>query len=411
MLNIDLNQLLSSLSMAIDLSHCSISYEESLLDKKSNISPIERHRFFNHSKRTCYVSLCIAKLINEDKDFLNDVYISSVLHDIGVTSSIDKCHGDDIFIRKHCLNGEDILKKFPIDSNISKFVKYHHENYNGTGCFKLSKDDIPLISQIIRLADIFEILYDETKPNYFQRKKILDYILKERGTILSPFITDLFIKAQSVEMFWWDVDNLSFSSNVINDVIPKDYIPVSLEDLKSIAVVFADIIDNNSHFTFKHSYNLSKLTEKISDYLCFSYERKVKFSIAALLHDIGKLAVPNYILNKNGKLDEIETSIIKCHTYYTYLILSKIKGLEDIASWASNHHEKPNGTGYPKGLKSEDLSLEDRLLAICDIYEALTSDRPYKSGMPKEKAFEILYDMAAKKDVCGEALNIVKKCF
>ncbi|WP_168190131.1 HD-GYP domain-containing protein [Caloramator sp. E03] len=411
MLNINLNELISSLAIATDLSHCSMINDKSPAYLKGNQNPVDKHRFFNHSKRTSYVSMSIAKLISLDKSFLSDVYISSTLHDIGVTCSIDECHSDEVFIKKHCLDGENILKKFPINFSISEYIKYHHENFDGSGSFGLYKDEIPLISQIIRLSDTFEILYDETKPNYFQRDYIKKFLLNSKKSILSPDIVDIFMEVESKDMFWWDVDNLSFSSNTVNDVIPKEFIPVDLEFLKAIAEIFAEIIDNKSPFTFKHSYNLSKLCEKVADHLKFDSEKKIKFIIAALLHDLGKLAIPNSILNKNEKLNDNEMTVIKSHTYYTYLILSKIKGLEEITSWAANHHEKLNGEGYPRRLKSEDLCFEDRLLAICDIFEALTSKRPYKEGISKDKAFKILDDMALKKEICGDALSVIKQCF
>lgn len=130
--------------------------------------------------------------------------------------------------------------------------------------------------------------------------------------------------------------------------------------------------------------------------------------IAALLHDIGKLSIPNCILDKNGKLTSEEMRIMRSHTYYTRLILSKIDGFEDITDWASNHHEKLNGKGYPLGLSEEEISLESRIMAICDIYEALTADRPYRQGMSMENAFKIIETMVKSGEICGKTFNLVK---
>ncbi|WDC84685.1 HD domain-containing protein [Caloramator sp. mosi_1] len=130
--------------------------------------------------------------------------------------------------------------------------------------------------------------------------------------------------------------------------------------------------------------------------------------IAALLHDIGKLSIPNSILDKNGKLTPDEMQIMRSHTYYTRFILSKIEGFEEITEWASNHHEKLNGRGYPLGLVADELSLESRIMAICDIYEALTADRPYRAGMRPEDAFKIIETMIEAGEVCNKAFNIVK---
>lgn len=141
----------------------------------------------------------------------------------------------------------------------------------------------------------------------------------------------------------------------------------------------------------------------------FVEDKKIKFEIAALMHDVGKLAIPNSILNKNGSLNPKEVQIIKSHTYYTRLILSRIRGFEDITNWAANHHEKLNGKGYPLGLYGDRLSIDERIMAVCDIYEALTSDRPYRDGLPKERAIDILQRMVDNGEICAIALEYLKK--
>jgi HD-GYP domain-containing protein (c-di-GMP phosphodiesterase class II) len=124
-----------------------------------------------------------------------------------------------------------------------------------------------------------------------------------------------------------------------------------------------------------------------------SDDKKLKLEIAADLHDIGKLAVPNTILDSPQKLTNDEFEIIKKHPYYTRIALTEIKGFEDITEWASNHHEKLNGKGYPFGKTAKDLDFESRLIACLDIYEALTEERPYRRSLEHEEAMEILNKM------------------
>ena len=130
--------------------------------------------------------------------------------------------------------------------------------------------------------------------------------------------------------------------------------------------------------------------------------------IAGLLHDIGKLAIPTKILDKNGPLTEEEFSVIKSHTYYTKLILDKIDNISDISLWASSHHEKLNVKVYPRRLKAEELSEECRIIGVCDIYQSLTADRPYRKGMYMYQAFEILDDMVNNNLICKNAVNHLK---
>ena len=104
-------------------------------------------------------------------------------------------------------------------------------------------------------------------------------------------------------------------------------------------------------------------------------------------------------MDKPGRLTNGEFTIIKSHTYYTRLILEKIKGMKEISEWASNHHETLRGTGYPEGIGADMLSFESRIITVCDIYQALTEARPYREGMPKSKAMKIINSLVEKGDV------------
>lgn len=136
-----------------------------------------------------------------------------------------------------------------------------------------------------------------------------------------------------------------------------------------------------------------------------SPEETTKLYFAGALHDIGKLVIDRDILEKPGKLSAQEYEHIQNHAYYTYDILRRIKGLEDVTLWASLHHEKLNGTGYPFGKTAVDLNRNERLLGCLDIYQALTEKRSYKDGLSHEKSIDILRDMATKGFIDA---NIVK---
>ena len=131
--------------------------------------------------------------------------------------------------------------------------------------------------------------------------------------------------------------------------------------------------------------------------------------IAGYLHDIGKLIVPPTILNKTGKLNEQEWNIMKTHTYYTYQALSTSKKLFEIREWASYHHEKLNGQGYPFHLNKNDLSLGARIMAVADVFTAVTEDRPYRKGMSYFKVKKILEKMAKEEEIDENITNIIIK--
>ena len=133
--------------------------------------------------------------------------------------------------------------------------------------------------------------------------------------------------------------------------------------------------------------------------------------LAGALHDIGKVAIGNDILEKPGRLTDEEFSKMKNHAGYTYLILSQAEGMEDIRDWAALHHEKLDGTGYPFGKTADELNRQERIMACIDIYQALTESRPYKSGMTHEAACAILESMVQKGWIDGGITEQIRKCF
>lgn len=136
-------------------------------------------------------------------------------------------------------------------------------------------------------------------------------------------------------------------------------------------------------------------------------EEVMMMEIAGNLHDIGKLRVPNSILEKPGKLTEEEFNVMKEHTYYTNMILQDMAGFEKIAHWAAYHHEKLNGRGYPFHLKYEDLDQGSRIMAVADIFSAITEVRPYRAGMDKEQAQKVLMENAERGEICSVVVKLL----
>jgi HD-GYP domain-containing protein (c-di-GMP phosphodiesterase class II) len=126
--------------------------------------------------------------------------------------------------------------------------------------------------------------------------------------------------------------------------------------------------------------------------------------IAGYLHDIGKLAIDNAILEKRGKLVASEFNAIRAHTFFTYRLLSSIRGFETINRWASFHHEKLNGTGYPFHLTEESIPVGSRIMAVADVFTAITEPRPYRKGMGRDQAVSTLRSMVNIGALCGRAV-------
>lgn len=409
---IDFNSFINSVSLSLDLAEAC-----ALRDKKRKIDfdvplpgfNVHKHNFANHSRRTALVSMYIARELNYDNRRLRDLYIAACSHDIGAVEAFMESHSDSSFIYGHSEFGSNIIKKLPLNRKISKFIRFHHENWDGSGPNGVYRSDIPEEAQIIHLADMFELIYNIEKPYWTQRESVTEWIKSKQGRFFSQYIVDAFLQASRTERFWLDYENLASNPDILTRMHPPIQAPVSLSIIKKIAVVFAAIIDKKSAFTHEHSIGLSNYAAMFSNYYGFDEETKMKMKVAALMHDIGKLSIPNHILDKPGKLTKEEYNIIKSHTYYTRLILGKISGMEDITEWAANHHETLRGTGYPEGMGADKLCLKSRIMAVCDIYQALTENRPYRAPMPKDKAFGIIDSMVEIGNIDADVVKALKE--
>ncbi len=404
---ISMKNIVSTLSLSLDLTDNDWNKFEDIIDTKTKIDT-SNHEFSNHSKCTSYISLEIARAINLNEDSYFNLYIASMIHDIGTQNIFDSSHDSSWYIKKHCIEGSEMIQNIPSLIQVYDIIRYHHENYDGSGCLKLKNSLIPIEAQILRLADLIEIQTDYSAPYYTEKDKLINWVKSHNGVLFSPQIVEGFLKVSASEYFWLNLLNVPTMDFILDNITPKNDILISLSEFEAIADVFATIIDNKSSFTADHSKKISTLAYNVSTHICYTEEKCLKMKIAGLLHDIGKLTIPTSILDKNGPLTEEEYSIIKSHPYYTKLILDKIDNISDISMWASCHHEKLNGLGYPRMLSAKDLSEECRIIGVCDIYQSLTADRPYRDSMYMYQAFDILDDMAARNLICKKAVNYLK---
>ncbi len=174
---------------------------------------------------------------------------------------------------------------------------------------------------------------------------------------------------------------------------------------------FANILEARDIYTKGHSQRVAIYAKAIAKALGLSEEQQDKIYKAGLLHDIGKIGIPDNILLKPGKLSENEYEIIKQHARISYELLRQIEHLKDLAEPIKHHHEKCDGSGYPDGLKCKDICLEARILAIADIFDALTSTRPYRKAFSPDKAIEILKEEKVDQDILNKSKDILIETF
>lgn len=355
----------------------------------------------NHGKRTAYTSLRLGRQLGLSPKELHDLVALAIMHDNGVSEKFlhDKflksasVDGKGVErIKEHCIIGEENVSQYPFLTSVKDVIKYHHEKYDGTGFFQVKGEDIPLMSQIIYMADVMEVNFDLDCNDYDIKRSVSIFINSQKGKMFSPKVANAFQSASKDIEFWNNLKD-NCVENALKMETPNFSMELPIEKVRKITGVFSKIIDSKSQYTQKHSSDLSKKTEIMADYYKMDSEQKTKLMIAADLHDIGKLAVPNSILDSPNKLTSEEFEIVKKHPALTRLALQEIKGFEEITDWAANHHEKLNGKGYPLGKSAKELDFNSRLLACLDIYEALTEERPYRKALMHGEAMEILQNM------------------
>jgi|GEM_PF-843680 len=162
------------------------------------------------------------------------------------------------------------------------------------------------------------------------------------------------------------------------------------QDLVEMVYGFARTIEANDNYTGKHVENTLHIAEKVAGELKLTPVKRMNIKHAAILHDLGKVAVDQGILLKKGKLTDEEMKAMQKHPLIAAEILKYIKALRGALPAIKHHHEWYNGKGYPFGLKGEEIPIEARVVAIADVYQALTSDRPYRKAFKKEDALAII---------------------
>lgn len=160
--------------------------------------------------------------------------------------------------------------------------------------------------------------------------------------------------------------------------------------LFGITEAFAFAIDAKHPYTYGHSKRVSELSVNIARETGLPAEELAWIRLAGLLHDIGKIGTPEVILDKNGKLDSEEFERVRQHPVVGSKMVVHIQRMREISQWICHHHEKWDGTGYPAGLKGEEIPLESRIIGTADYFDALTSDRAYRKAYRKEEALKVM---------------------
>jgi HD-GYP domain-containing protein (c-di-GMP phosphodiesterase class II) len=285
-----------------------------------------------------------------------------------------------------CDRGADIASMLGFTEATRQAIRSLDEHWDGHGLPEgLAGAAIPLLGRIVGLAQSVEIF-----ASTFGVDAAIAVAVERRGRWFDPALVDALGSIAGEEEFWARVLGRSPERH-LGALEPEDRILLADDErLDVIAHAFARVIDAKSPYTFLHSERVAELAVMIGRRLHFSDIELRDLRRAGLLHDIGKLGVSTLILDKPDRLTERERAEIRVHPAYTQRILERVTAFAGIVEIAAAHHERLDGKGYHLGLPAERLSPMSRALAVADVYEALTADRPYRAGLPRHEALAIL---------------------
>lgn len=289
-------------------------------------------------------------------------------------------------IETRCHRGADIARKMRFSEAVAEGIKNLDEHWDGSGKPEgRTGKQIPLYAQIALLSQVIDVFHTTDGEEAAKHE-----VLSRVGTWFNPDLVKAFDRIARRPTFWDSLKAIDLH-DVIYGLAPEEQKqPLDDDYLDDIAEGFAQVIDSKSTFTAGHSARVTVFADLIAAELNFTDERRRWLKRAALLHDIGKLGVSNTILDKPAKLNPEEWVLMQQHATFTETILQRISAFRELAPIASAHHERLDGKGYPKGLGGEQICLESRILAVADIFDALTADRPYRKAMPIHAAFKIM---------------------
>lgn len=379
---ISLSEVVSALSYALDLTEGAVE---------------------GHALRSCVLGMRIGAAMGLSASHRNGLYYALLLKDIGGNNAGHM--GEIAGIPLRCDRGAGILHKLGMGVLAEEAVRYLDERWDGGGYPEgLQGEEIPLLARICAVARHLDLFFAGRDA-----QSAIDRLDERKGTWFDPALVRVAVSLHRKGELWMPCsakENLDEVRCAVLDLDPGRTQVLAAAAIDPVCEAFADVVDAKSHFTFSHSMGVADAAVAIAAGVGLSAERAQLVRRAALLHDIGKLSVSNTILDKTGKLNAREWQSVRQHPGYTRSILERVGSFQEIAVIAGEHHEKLDGSGYPNQLMAPDLSMEARIIAVADVYGALSEDRPYRAGLEFEQIVPIMKRLAPRKlDAdCVEAL-------
>jgi len=369
-----------------------------------------------HAQRVAYIGIFLAGELGMQGKDREDVYFGCLLHDAGMAATghlprFDTSRGAKIIaggnsslpgdalatipsgnwaqvveaVARHCELGAGIVRKLGLGEAVVRAVASHHECWDGSG------EQAPLVSRVVALADRFESMIDAEGSPLMMRRRGPALVKEMGGSEVDPELAAKMAEVAGRDDFW-----LGFYDNdLAATLMALDYGGLMARDeLFDFLAVFSDVVDERNAREPGRGRRVADLARRVS-LACDMTERRADLvKVAALLQDIGTLGVPANFLSKPDILSVDEMAMMQLHPAYARDILSEIPGLGAAAWWVGCHHERIDGKGYPGMLEGAEVPAEAQVIGMCEAFDALTSERPYRRAMSLADAAEVMRGLA-----------------
>jgi HD-GYP domain-containing protein (c-di-GMP phosphodiesterase class II) len=378
-----------------------------LLIPLSGAIDLAEGRLPGHAQRVAFIAMSLAEAARLDGETRLAICYAALMHDVGVIAAgaglAPFTRGDErkLFaalplltpeevavgtsdtpevvvdrVVDHAIHGARTAQELGLPGASVRAIAAHHESWNGGGYpHGLSGEEIPVTGRTIALADQIESMISQATPLQARRNAAF-WLGGLTGNLADPHLVDTFRDVAAGDSFWLGLFNADLSAELMH--LCSQLRESKRPRLLPLSDTFAHLVDSRFSFTNGVSAQVARLVESLGRAVGLSESRLKLLRVAALLHDVGQLAVSERILSKPGILSVEELEMLWLHPAYSRDIVAEIPGLEEVATWIGAHHERLDGRGYPEGRSSEEIPMEARMLAIADAYVAITSDRPHR---------------------------------
>ena len=409
-----------------------------------------------HGINSAYIGLQLADVLNLPSDERESVFYGALLKDVGCTSCaagfaaffpddelvprsefilVDPTHFNDSFTwlfrslpldpdlpgrisrllsylarcgpilqettRGHCEVAQLFARRLGFPEHVQHTVLYQFERWDGKSmAYGLQRNAVPLAARILHAALALELAHGFGGPTAARA-----LAREQRGTRFDPEVVDAFMTVENRADFWQPLEHESMNSVILAMQPPTSADQMVEDKMEAVCEALADLVDIKTHESWNHSRSVAEVAVGMGSYLDLGGAEQTKLRCAALVHDIGNVAIPFNILEKGDHRSASEWEYYRLHSYYTQRVLERVEPFRELAPAAAAAHEWMNGLGYHRQLIGEQIPLNGRILAVADTYVQLTQ-QPGDKLEPEDALRKMRSSVGTQFDgLCYEALT------